>query len=131
MDGKLTVLSGLNEGQQVAVSGQFLIDSEASLSGLTQRMGSGSTATGDAKTQAAAGPIHEGTGTVEELSDTAVTLKHGPIASLQWGPMTMPFNLPSPDVAKDLKPGDSVRFRFRQADGDFVIERIEKTGGGQ
>jgi membrane fusion protein, copper/silver efflux system len=128
MDGKATVLSGLKEGQQVAVSGQFLIDSEASLAGLTQRMGEGS---GDARMQAAAGPIHEGTGTVEELSNTAVTLKHGPIASLQWGPMTMPFSLPSPDLAKDLKAGDSVRFRFRQVDGNFVIERIEKTGGGQ
>jgi Cu(I)/Ag(I) efflux system membrane fusion protein len=131
MDGKLTVLSGLEEGQQVAISGQFLIDSEASLSGLTQRMGAGSTAAGDTNTRAAAGPIHEGTGTVEELSDTAVTLKHGPIASLQWGPMTMPFSLPSRAVAKDLKAGDSVRFRFRQVDGNFVIESIEKTGGGQ
>ena len=96
MDGKLTVLSGLKDGQQVAVSGQFLIDSEASLSGLTQRMGAGSTGAGDTKTQAAAGPIHEGTGTVEALSDTAVTLKHGPIASLQWGSMTMPFSLAEP-----------------------------------
>jgi Cu/Ag efflux protein CusF len=34
-------------------------------------------------------------------------------------------------VAKDLKAGDSVRFRFRQVDGNFVIESIEKTGGGQ
>jgi membrane fusion protein, copper/silver efflux system len=131
MDGKLIVLSGLKDGQQVVVSGQFLIDSEASLSGLTQRMGAGSTASGDAKAQVASGRIHEGTGTVEELSGTAVTLKHGPIASLQWGPMTMPFTLPSPGIAKDLKPGDSVRFRFRQADGDFVIESIEKTGGGR
>ena len=86
---------------------------------------------GDKKTQAAAEPIHEGSGTVEELSATAVTLKHGPIASLEWGPMTMPFSLPSPDVAKNLKTGDSVRFRFRQVDGDFVIESIEKTGGGR
>ena len=38
LDGKLTILSGLKDGQQVVVSGQFLIDSEASLSGLTQQM---------------------------------------------------------------------------------------------
>ena len=37
-DGKLVVLSGLEEGQQVAVSGQFLIDSEASFRGMTDRM---------------------------------------------------------------------------------------------
>jgi Cu(I)/Ag(I) efflux system membrane fusion protein len=131
MDGKLAVLRGLKEGQQVAVSGQFLIDSEASLSGLTQRMGAEPTAAGDAPARAPAAPMHEGTGTVEALSGSAVTLKHGPIASLQWGPMTMPFSLSSPDLAKGVKPGDSVRFRFRQDGGDFVIESIEKTGGGR
>ena len=33
------ILSGLSEGQQVVVSGQFLLDSEASLRGAYQRMG--------------------------------------------------------------------------------------------
>ncbi|MEZ1376562.1 efflux RND transporter periplasmic adaptor subunit, partial [Enterobacter hormaechei] len=33
-DGRLEVLSGLEEGQAVVTSGQFLIDSEASLQGI-------------------------------------------------------------------------------------------------
>ena len=35
------ILSGLEAGQQVVVSGQFLIDSEASLLGAYQRIGAG------------------------------------------------------------------------------------------
>src|SRR5581483_4954367 len=38
-DGRVGVLNGLREGDKVAVSGQFLIDSEASLQGLTARAG--------------------------------------------------------------------------------------------
>lgn len=36
--GKTAILSGLKEGQQVVASGQFLIDSEASLQGVLSRM---------------------------------------------------------------------------------------------
>jgi membrane fusion protein, copper/silver efflux system len=36
---RIVILSGLKEGQQVVVSGQFLIDSEASLQGAYTRMG--------------------------------------------------------------------------------------------
>jgi Cu(I)/Ag(I) efflux system membrane fusion protein len=39
--GKLVVLKGLAEGQQVVVSGQFLIDSEASMAGAVGRAASG------------------------------------------------------------------------------------------
>jgi len=40
-EGKTAVLKGLNEGQKVVVSGQFLIDSEASLKGVLDRMQDG------------------------------------------------------------------------------------------
>jgi len=35
--GKLVVLKGLEEGQKVVASGQFLIDSEASMGGMVGR----------------------------------------------------------------------------------------------
>jgi Cu(I)/Ag(I) efflux system membrane fusion protein len=38
-DGRTEVLKGLSEGQKVVASGQFLIDSEASLRGTLQRLG--------------------------------------------------------------------------------------------
>lgn len=40
-EGETLILSGLKAGQNVVVSGQFLIDSEASLQGAYQRMGAG------------------------------------------------------------------------------------------
>jgi Cu(I)/Ag(I) efflux system membrane fusion protein len=38
-DGRTAVLSGLTEGQSIVVSGQFLIDSEASLKSTVNRLG--------------------------------------------------------------------------------------------
>jgi membrane fusion protein, copper/silver efflux system len=40
---RTSVLAGLREGQKVVASGQFLIDSEANLRGVTARMGTGAT----------------------------------------------------------------------------------------
>ena len=40
-DGMTEVVSGLRGGEKVVVSGQFLIDSEASLSGVLERQGTG------------------------------------------------------------------------------------------
>ncbi|WP_420466297.1 efflux RND transporter periplasmic adaptor subunit [Panacagrimonas sp.] len=55
-DGETVILSGLEAGQNVVVSGQFLIDSEASLLGAYQRMGAGS-------------GMSEGMQSVEEMKD--------------------------------------------------------------
>jgi Cu(I)/Ag(I) efflux system membrane fusion protein len=124
MDGKLVVRKGLTEGQQVVASGQFLIDSEASLAGALTRAG-------EAQAAPAKGPMHEGTGRVVAVDQNETTLEHGPIASLQWGAMTMPFKLGAADQAKAIARGDRVRFRFYQRGDDYVIESIEKAAGGE
>jgi Cu(I)/Ag(I) efflux system membrane fusion protein len=41
VDGKTVILQGLTQGQKVVASGQFLIDSEASLKGVLARLGGG------------------------------------------------------------------------------------------
>lgn len=46
-DGKTAILAGLKEGQTIVLSGQFLIDSEASLRSAISRLSSGSPATSD------------------------------------------------------------------------------------
>ena len=118
---KLVVRRGLTEGQQVVASGQFLVDSEASLRGLLGRMQT-QTPTG--------GMLHEGSGTIENLGSDEVTLSHGPIPSLRWSPMTMAFKLAQPGMVAGLKEKDAVRFRFKEmGGGDYVIEHIERTGG--
>jgi Cu(I)/Ag(I) efflux system membrane fusion protein len=102
-NGQTEIKSGLQAGQRVVVSSQFLIDSEASLRGLEARLN-------DKPAPAAA--QHEGEGKVEAVSRDAVTLSHGPIPSLKWGPMTMDFKLPPQGLPRNVEAGDRVSFEF-------------------
>ncbi|MBB6583559.1 efflux RND transporter periplasmic adaptor subunit [Ralstonia solanacearum] len=126
-DGRVEVLQGLQAGQKVVTSGQFLIDSEASLRGTTERM----TAPSAAATPAAAITEHEGTGRIEAVTGDGLTLSHGPIPSLHWGAMTMDFAAPPTGLPKGLKPGDRVRFRFHlDKDGTAVLSSVEPAANG-
>lgn len=127
-DGRTEVLKGLAEGQKVVASGQFLIDSEASLRGTLQRLGA---AAPSAPVQAA---THRATGKVERIAGDEVTISHGPVPSLQWPPMTMGFALPAGGLPQDVRGGDTVQFEFRKRDrGGFEIVAIARTttGGGR
>ncbi|MFL6654616.1 MAG: efflux RND transporter periplasmic adaptor subunit [Sulfurifustis sp.] len=119
-DGKIAVLKGLAPGQKVVVSGQFLIDSEASLTAAIGRMQSRGAA-------AAMSALHEGQGKVVALASGQVTIAHGPVPSLNWDAMTMPFELAHSDLAKDLKPGDTVRFGIRREGDRFAVVQIERV----
>ena len=117
-DGRLEVLSGLEEGQSIVTSGQFLIDSEASLQGVVAS---------HAK-QDNAKELHESHGVIRALDAEEVTLEHGPFESLKMPGMTMAFPLASPEVAAGLKPGDHVRIGARQTDSGLQVERLYKQG---
>lgn len=120
-NGQTEIRKGLEEGQKVVVSGQFLIDSEASLRGSTNRMGE--MAAPDSKQSA--GPSHRGEGKVERIEQDEITLSHGPIPSLQWGAMTMGFKVPASGLPKNIAVGDQVVFEIREAkDGMFAITSI-------
>jgi Cu(I)/Ag(I) efflux system membrane fusion protein len=125
--GQTEIRKGLEEGQRVVVSGQFLIDSEASLKGSATRMGEASA--GDAGK--AANSAHRGEGKVESIDKEEITLSHGPIASLQWGEMTMPFKLPASGLPSNIAVGNTVAFEIRQTkDGMFEITSIEPLANG-
>ena len=105
--GQTEITRGLQAGQQVVVSSQFLIDSEASLKGVEARLNDpASPATGSAA------PRHLGEAKVDALNREAVTLTHGPIASLKWGPMTMDFKPPEQGLPRNVQVGDPVTFEF-------------------
>ncbi len=105
--GQTEIKRGLLAGQRVVVSSQFLIDSEASLKGVEARLNV------EPKPDAAnTAPRHQGDAKVENIGPTAVTLSHGPIASLKWGPMTMDFKLPQRGLPRGLAVGDKVSFEF-------------------
>ena len=93
----VTASRGQQVGQRVVVSSQFLIDSEASLKGVEARLNV------EPKPDAAnAAPRHQGEAKVESVGRDALTLSHGPIPSLKWGPMTMDFKLPERGLPRGL-----------------------------
>ena len=116
MGERIVVRKGLEPGQQVVASGQFLIDSEASLQGITARAAG-----------AGAEAEHEVTGTVVEVERESITLDHAPVPALKWPQMVMPFQLAQPGLAKGLQPGDKVTFSFRQQGDEHIVTAIRRT----
>lgn len=104
------VVSGLAEGDQVVASGQFLIDSEARLRSVLGSM----TATAPANAPAPAAALHKAEGRVESVAPDGITISHGPVATLRWPSMTMGFGKASPGAFPEIKPGDQVRFEFKE-----------------
>ena len=111
--GQTEIKRGLQAGQRVVVSSQFLIDSEASLRGVEARLNSEpASPAASAAAAAANAPRHVGEATVESITKEAMTLSHGPIASMKWGPMTMDFKLPPGGAPRNVEAGDRVTFEF-------------------
>src|SRR6202521_735608 len=125
-NGQTEIRKGLAAGQKVVLSGQFLIDSEASLKGTLTRMGGSPAPEAGAATAA----THRGEGKVESIGKDQITLWHGPIPSLQWGAMTMGFKLPAEGLPKGVAVGDTVAFEIRQTqDGMFEVTHIAPSAG--
>jgi Cu/Ag efflux protein CusF len=122
-DGFTEVKRGLQAGQKVVVSGQFLIDSEASLRGLETRL---QPASAPDPTQ----PVHRTPAKVEAIDKDTITLTHPEIPALKWPVMTMDFKLPAPGKhPPGLKPGDDVEIEFRlQERSDPLIVTMRRAG---
>jgi len=111
--GQTEITSGLQAGQRVVVSSQFLIDSEASLRGIEARLnGDAASPAASSAAAAASAPRHAGQATVAGIGKEAMTLSHGPIATMKWGPMTMDFKLPPAGALRNVQVGDRVTFEF-------------------
>lgn len=114
------IRSGIEAGAKVVVSGQFLLDSEASLKSALPRL--------DTAPKPATTPTqgHEGEGRIEAIDGDEITIDHGPIASLKWPAMSMPFSVPKHLRPAGLAVGDRVKFVLvKNAGGDMDIARIE------
>ena len=130
--GQTEITRGLQAGQKVVVSSQFLIDSEASLRGVEARLNGAPAAAASTAVQ------YQGQGKVESIDKGTMTLSHGPIPALKWGAMTMEFKSPPPSaVPRNLEAGDPIRFEFTmEADGTAQLTRISpmapepKSAGG-
>lgn len=143
------ILSGLSEGEEVVVSGQFLIDSEASLSGVLARLSQQGKAMEKGmddmsemsmeKTMdkpMATEKMPKGRGKVVEVDAKSgkVTLNHEPIKELGWPSMTMGFKVKDSKQLNKLKVGDEVAFDLKAEAADqpdmpaqYMIDRVEKA----
>jgi Cu(I)/Ag(I) efflux system membrane fusion protein len=118
------IRKGLKPGDRVVVSGQFLIDSEASLASAIARL-EGAQAPAPAALRAG--------GSVTGIDAPAgrVEIDHGPIPALNWPSMTMEFPVADKAQLSGLKKGDKVQFDLRgkpDANGEYVIEKIAPAG---
>ena len=54
-----------------------------------------------------------------------VTLKHGPVPSIDMPPMTMVFQVKDASLLARLKAGDKVKFDAEKIGGQYFVTRIE------
>jgi Cu(I)/Ag(I) efflux system membrane fusion protein len=137
-DALVEVLQGLQEGEQVVVAANFLIDAESNLKAAIGGMAAPAAAGAAASVPAtatpaapkAAGVSHKAVGSVESVDAKAgtVTLNHGAVESLKWPAMTMDFVLANTALLQGLKPGAPVAFEFvERKPGEWVITAIKVT----
>ena len=118
------IAAGLRAGEQVVASGQFLIDSEASLSGFLSRLEANPQAT--SRMIAARGIV-----TSVDGARRLVSIRHGAIAELGWPAMTMAFEVRDPALLRGLRRGLRVDFALNpQPRGErYIVERIVPEAG--
>lgn len=126
------VIAGLRENERVVTSGQFLIDSEASLKASLARMSEGNEASSDMQKQSAAmgkttGEI-TGSGSIKAIKadEHKLNLEHGPIEQLGWPSMVMDFKYRHGVDISQLKPGDQVDFTLEKTVDGYVINSISR-----
>jgi len=127
-DDRVEIVDGIEAGEEVVVSGQFLIDSEASLRANDMRM----TPAGDATAHPPPAQTGiGGTGRLLSIDPAAgkISLSHDPIPALGWPAMQMDFTLAHGVTTQGLASGDRVRFTLEKRAGGYLITAIRKDDG--
>ncbi|MBI5278428.1 MAG: copper-binding protein [Burkholderiales bacterium] len=72
---------------------------------------------------------HMADGEVRKIDKEAkkITLKHGPIRSLDMPPMTMVFHVANVALLDRVKPGDKVQFAAANDGGKLTVTAIEPS----
>jgi Cu(I)/Ag(I) efflux system membrane fusion protein len=122
------ILAGIEVGDDVVTSSQFLIDSEASLAGSIKRLEGP-----DAEFEEREPERVYATGWVDEVDpgERRVRISHGPIEALGWPSMTMVFDV-RPEVDVDgIQAGQGIRFELEQEHaGEYVLARVFSGANG-
>ncbi|MBT8113642.1 MAG: copper-binding protein, partial [Gammaproteobacteria bacterium] len=125
----IEIQSGLSEGEHVVISGQFLIDSEASTKASFTRMTSLESENDMADKKSMATEIMA-VGVVKEIFETEQKLRinHEPIEALGWPQMEMEFKVNknhSVDSFK-LQPGEHITFTLIKVGDRYEISSVKK-----
>ncbi|MAA66188.1 MAG: efflux transporter periplasmic adaptor subunit [Alteromonadaceae bacterium] len=131
---RVVIRDGLEEGQRVVVSAQFLIDSETSLEAAVLRLESGGQdAAGMGDSGNSMPKLLEAAGRITELDtdQASVTLDHDPVPDIGWPAMTMTFDLAESVDMKGLSINQTVNFGFRETSEGYRVERIEPAQDAQ
>ena len=125
----IEIQSGLSEGEHVVISGQFLIDSEASTKASFTRMSSLENENDMADKKPMTTEIMA-VGVVKKIFETEQKLRitHEPIEALDWPQMEMDFQV-SKDYYVDkfnLQPGEHITFTLIKVGDRYEISSIKK-----
>ena len=125
------IRNGLDDGEKIVVSGQFMIDSEASMRASLMRMSEpDSVDAGDADGET--GPV-TGTGVVRafKTDEGKINLQHDPIPTLGWPAMTMDFMLDEGVDVSGLSVDEEVMFQLEERDERYFITAIHSASDMQ
>lgn len=125
------ILNGVNEGDEIVISGQFLIDSEASMRGSLKRMTEPDSSETSELSNMASGmdsKIVSGSGVVQlvKANERILNLQHKPIKQLGWPAMTMDFTVAEDVDISELSANDEVMFQLEQRDDRYLITSVHK-----
>ena len=130
----IEIINGLSVGDKVVTSGQFLIDSEASLKASIARMSSSNDSiSSDGMTGMKADMVKSkkimGTGILKDLMpmQNKINIAHDPIPALDWPDMVMDFDLKENLSLKGLNKGDKVEFELEKGENGYVVKSITKS----
>jgi Cu(I)/Ag(I) efflux system membrane fusion protein len=123
--GQVEIVEGLDEGDRVVASAQFLFDSESSLAGGLRRMDMPAVSSAaEAPTSAL---IWTDAAVNAAPADGMVNLTHPPIPAIGWPAMTMDFAV-DPGLVAALVPGRKLRIGLvRDPDGTYRVTTVEKV----
>lgn len=126
---QIEILSGLKAGENVVISGQFLIDSEANLEAGLQRMETPAKTANTPQNSTPSNITIEGKGIIKALniSQHSIMLQHEPIPALSWPAMTMDFSVDKNIDLNNFKVEDHIQFILKKNnENNFIIIDIKK-----
>jgi Cu/Ag efflux protein CusF len=71
------------------------------------------------------GAVHKATGVVTKVENDKVTIKHGPVPSINWPSMTMAFKVKDKALMEKLGKDKKVDFEFKQEGGEYVVTSVK------